>query len=272
MEQSENNQSLESLLEQDVQTIKTILAYGLSMNESDIKVSFPSLKNFYEVNGIFKSSWAIYTHEGKLPNLLYTGNYIIQGPNYTKRSKRSPFGASALSPLTSVASTFSKDASLFKQNWTHDISLVGEEEGKLNLTLQEYQELLRLINKVRAKWTLHLSEEGNFDFVISEFSEPNESPFFVGLDGLDSAATRIKTYFKPTNEDALSLIKTLAAGTEFEGKFYNIQPGTWVKDDVLIEMEKLFSDKFYNGEQPDLTQENEDDVGVSNPFIVFKTT
>ena len=254
-------------LEEQVSVLKSMLSYGLNLPLEQIKISFPTLKNFYVVNGIHKSSWAIYINYEKLPKLLYTGNFLIQGGQFGKRSQRSPFGAQALSQLTSVANTFSSEASFFKQNWTHDLNLFDEDSDKLKFSVKEYQEFLKLLNIVRAKWLLHLSEEGNFDFVIIEFSEPSDPLFFLDLENLDSSATRIRIHFKPITQNALNLFQSLSSGTEFEGKFVSLQPGTWLRDDVLIEMEKFHADRFFNGEQVKIQFENTE-YNFSNPFKV----
>ena len=255
-----------SYLEEEITLLREMLSYALGVNQSEIKFSFPTLKNFYFTNNIYKSSWAIYIHDEKLPKLLYTGNFLIQGGKFGKRSSRSPFGAQPLSPLLSVANTFSYEASFYKQNWTSDLNLLGDDPEKLKFSVKEYKEFLKLLNIVRAKWLLHLSEEGNFDFVIIEFSEPLDPLFFMDLENLDTSATKIKTYFKPISQNALNLFLNLSANTEFEGKFVNLQPGTWLRDDVLIEMEKFYSDKFFpTGEKLSLQVENID-YGFNNPF------
>ncbi|MBI3589927.1 MAG: hypothetical protein HY094_00940 [Candidatus Melainabacteria bacterium] len=271
MNDSEKNQALLDssidYLDEQVSVLRSMLSYGLNLPLEQIKISFPTLKNFYIVNGIHKSSWAIYINHEKLPKLLYTGNFLIQGGQFGKRSQRSPFGAQALSQLTSVANTFSCEASFFKQNWTHDLNLFGEDSEKLKFSVKEYQEFLKILNIVRAKWLLHLSEEGNFDFVIIEFSEPSDPLFFVDLENLDSSATRIRIHFKPITQNALNLFQSLSTGTEFEGKFVSLQPGTWLRDDVLIEMEKFYADRFFNGEQVKIQFENTE-YNFSNPFKV----
>ena len=99
-------------LEEQINLLRSMLSYALGVKEAEIKISFPTLKNFYFINNIYKSSWAIYIHDEKLPKLLYTGNFLIQGGNYAKRSTRSTFGIDALSPLTSIANTFSSEASI----------------------------------------------------------------------------------------------------------------------------------------------------------------
>ena len=242
-----SNTSLDYLNE-EITTLRAMLASALELQLDEIKISFPSLSNFYFANGLYKSSWAIYKQNGALPELLYTGNFLIQGGNFNKRSSRSPFGVDALSNLTSVANTFSYEASRYKQNWTLDLSLFEEDKNRLKFSLQEYQSFLKLLNVVRAKWLLHLSEEGNFDFVIIELSESSEQPFFMDLEKMDSLATKIKTYFKPISQKALNVFQLLSGDTEFEGKIVNLQPGTWLRDDVLIELEKFYSEKFFNGE------------------------
>lgn len=257
-------------LQEQISSLKALLGYALNIPQEEIKVSFPTLQNFYFVNNVYKSSWAIYTHKDKLPKLLYTGNFLIQGDKYGQRSSRSPFGAKALSPLTSIANTFSHEASIFKQNWTMDLNLFEEDNEKLKFTVNEYKEFLKILNMLRAQWLLHLSEERNIDFVIAEFSEPSDSIFFVDLENLDSLATKIKTYFKPISERALMLFQKLSGNTEFEGKFVNLQPGTWLRDDVLIEMEKFYSKKFFEDERTQIEFESSDDgeYGLSSPFKV----
>lgn len=276
MDQTDLKSTREKYLDEQICNLKTVLSYGLSVTPEEIKISFPNIENFYPVNNIYKSSWAIYTQEGTLPKLLFTGNFFIQGGQenkYSKRSKRSPFGAPALSHLTSVANTFSYNASIFKQNWTLDLNLLGNDSNKLNLSVEEYKDFLKLLNLIRIKWLLHVSEEGNFDFVISEVSEPSDSLYFMGIESFDSTASKIKTYFKPISEEAVSTFKSLAETTEFEGKFSNLQPGTWIKDDVLIELEKLYSNKFYNSEIATVVKAKEFNVLEENPFKVeFQTS
>ena len=254
-------------LQEQVSIIQSMLSYALNLPQRDIKISFPELNNFYFVNNVFKSSWAIYIINEKLPKLLFTGNFIIQGEKYGDRSLRSPFGAKALSPLTSIANTFSTEASFFKQIWALDLNLLNEDENRLRLSVKEYQEFLKLLNFVRARWLLHLSEEGSYDFVIGEFSEPSDSVFFIDLEQVDSMATKVKTYFKPISQKALDLFKTLSTSTEFEGRFLNLQPGMWLRDDVLIELEKYYSDKFFNGEKLEPILESEEQI-FNNPFRV----
>ncbi len=271
MDQIEHNQLFENssinYLEEQINLLKSMLSNALNIPFDDVKVSFPTLENFYFVNKIYKSSWAIYTHKDKLPKLLFTGNFIIQGGPYTKRSSKSPFGAEALSSLTSIANTFSIDASYFKQNWTYDLNLLDDDELKLKFSVKDYQYFLKVLNTVRAKWLLHLSEEGNFDFVIVEFSEPSDPIFFIDLENFDSNATKVKTYFKPISQGTLNQFQSLSANTEFEGKFFNLQPGTWLRDDVLIELEKFYSEKFFDGKEPELLEETYD-YNLSNPFKV----
>lgn len=258
---------LDYLSEQIVQ-LKEILAFGLGLEKEEIKVSFPSLSNFYYVNNVYKSSWAIYINKDKLPKLLFTGNFLIQGDKYGNRSSKSLFGVNALLSLTSIANTFSTQASFFKQNWTLDLNLFEENESKLKLTVKEYQQFLTILNRVRAQWLLHLCEEGNFDFVIGEFSEPSDPMFFMDLDSIDALGTKIKTFFKPISEKAISLFKTLSIDTEFEGKFANPQPGSWIRDDVLLEMEKINSDKFFIKENPINIFSDESASINSSPFKV----
>lgn len=254
-------------LVEQISLLKSMLSYGLSVQEDEIKISFPSLQNFYTINDVCKSSWSIYIHKEKLPKLLYTGNYFIQGGNFTLRSKKSPFGAHALSSLTSIANTFSFDASFFKQNWTYDLNLFDDDPDKLKFTVKEYQEFLKVLNVLRAKWLLHLSEEANSDFVIIELSEPQDQLFFIDLENIDSTATKIKTYFKPVSQKSLDLISKLSTNTEFEGKFLNLQPGIWLRDDVLIEMEKYYAEKFYEDENLALEIDNQE-ITFNNPFKI----
>ena len=261
-----NNESI-GYLDEQIDLLKERLSLALNIPIEDVKVSFPTLQNFYLVNNIYKSSWAVYVKDGNIPQLLFTGNFLIQGGKYSPRASKSPFGVKALSSLISIANTFSYDASIFKQNWTLDLNIFEEDSKKLRMTVLEYKNFLNLLNSIRAKWLLHLSEEGNFDFVITEFSEPLDALFFMDLENFDSLATKIKTYFKPISQNALDLFQELATNTEFEGKFYNLQPGTWLKDDVLIELEKFHSEKFYNGENVKLQIENID-YGFTNPFKI----
>ena len=236
-DESLSKSPLNEYLGEQFAQIKSMLSSALNMPAESIKVSFPSLQNFYLTNNVYKSSWAIYTNTNQEPKLLFTGNFIIQGGQYAKRSQKSPFGMDVLSPLISIANTYSADASVYKQNWTMDLALLeDEEENKLKFTVSEYKEFLKLLNQVRAHWLLHLSEEGNYDFVIIEFSEPSDQVFFVDLDNVDSLAIKIKTYFKPISPNSLNAFKQLALNTEFEGRFCNLQPGAWLKDDVIIEM------------------------------------
>lgn len=273
MEDSSQNQAFynsgdETLdyLSEQITQLKEILAYGLSLQKDEIKVSFPSLNNFYYVNNVYKSSWAIYISKDKLPKLLFTGNFLIQGGKYGNRSSKSLFGVNGLSPLISIANTFSTQASFFKQNWTLDLNLFEENENKLKLTVKEYQQFLTILNRVRAQWLLHLCEESNFDFVIGEFSEPSDPMLFMDLDSLDALGTKIKTFFKPISEKAIALFKTLSLDTEFEGKFANPQPGSWIRDDVLLEMEKFNSEKFLIEENHPVSQESE--PNISSPFKI----
>ena len=153
MDQVDKNQILSntstSSLDEEVGLIKSMLSYALDLPEKEIYVSFPSLKNFYVANNIYKSSWAIYLKNDKLPKLLFTGNFLIQGGKFGKRSSRSPFGAQPLSPLLSVANTFSYEASFYKQNWTSDLNLLGDDPEKLKFSVKEYKEFLKLLNIVR---------------------------------------------------------------------------------------------------------------------------
>ena len=254
-------------LEEQINLLRSMLSYALSVKEIEIKISFPTLKNFYFINNIYKSSWAIYIHDEKLPKLLYTGNFLIQGGNYAKRSIRSTFGIEALSPLISIANTFSTEASIFKQNWTLDLDLFQDSTNKLKFSVQEYKDFLKLLNTVRAQWLLHLSEEGNFDFVIIEFSEPADPVFFVDLENVDSLAAKIRTYFKPISENSLNLFQKLARGTEFEGRFFNLQPGVWLRDDVIVEMGSLYNEKSLEEKKSKLSGGNFDQ-GYNNPFKI----
>ena len=264
------NEQEVAYLEEEIELIKSLLSYGLNLPANEIKVSFPTLKNFYTVNNVCKSSWAIYIHKEKLPKLLYTGNFIIQGGNkYAPRSPKSPFGAKALSPLTSIANTYSTEASHFKQNWALDLNLFEEDGIKLRFSVNEYKEFLKLLNTVRAQWLLHLSEEGNFDLVICEFSEPSDPFFFIDLENIDSLAARIKIYFKPISQNALNLFQNLSTGTEFEGKFFSLQPGTWLRDDVLIELEKFYKERFFEDTNVQINFEIQHaEQGTNNPFRV----
>lgn len=259
----------------EINELKNILSIGLNISADDIKVSFPTLKNFYSINNVFKSSWAIYSIEDKLPKLYFTGNFLIQGGAYPDRSKRSPYGIDELRCLSSIANTFSVQASIFKQNWTMDLNIIDESEKKLNFTVKEYQDFLNLLNSIRAKWLLHLCEEGNFDFAICEFSESADPMLFLDMENLHTGATKIKTYFKPVSNNAIEVFKSLSSKSEYEGKFFNIQPGTWVKEDVLIEMEKLSSNKFFLNSSVFIEEEKEN---ILTPFektpfnVQFKTT
>ncbi len=269
MDQFEQNSTLLSAsnyLDEQVTLLKSMLSYGLNIPFEDIKVSFPSLKNFYFINNVYKSSWAVYIHVDKLPKLLYTGNFLIQGGKYGKRSSRSPFGIEELSGLTSIANTFSYEASHFKQNWTLDINLFENEPEKLNFSVKEYQEFLKLLNTIRSQWTLHLSEEGNIDFVITEFSEPSDPLFFMDLENFDSAATKIKTYFKLISPASIQQFQRLSINTEFEGRFCNLQPGMWLRDDVLIEISKFIPDTLLDTEKQ--KQKDQADTSYSNPFRI----
>lgn len=272
MQQIKKNQLLfdtsTGYLEEQITTLKSILSYGLGLSFEEIKVSFPSLDNFYVAGGIYKSSWALYTHTNKLPDLFYTGNFLIQGGPFVPRASRSPFGMEALSSLTSIANTFSHGASRFKQNWTNDLNLLFEENSKkLNLSVKEYQEFLEILNVVRAKWLLHLSEEGNYDFVVIEFSEPSDPLFFIDLENIDSLATKVKTYFKPISQKALNLLQSLTKNTEFEGRFANLQPGAWLRDDVLIEIENFYSEKISNKDSNAYLKIDEAEY-FNNPFKI----
>lgn len=266
LEKNEINQASSiGYLEEQISYLRSMLSYALDINETEVKINFPTLKNFYFVNNIYKSSWAIYTHREKLPKLLYTGNFLIQGGNYAKRSTRSPFGIDALSSLTSVANTFSFEASLFKQNWTLDLDLFQDSADKLKFSVKEYKDFLQLLNRIRAQWLLHLSEEGNFDFVIIEFSEPSDPVYFVDLGSIDSLATKVRTYFKPISEHSLNLFQKLALGTEFEGKFFNLQPDAWLRDDVIIEIGNFYTEKIFEEKDSKLFNEVIDQ-SYNNPF------
>jgi len=256
-----------SYLDEQIDLLKAMLSYGLNLPVSEIKISFPTLKNFYLVNNIYKSSWAIYTLKDKMPQLLYTGNFLIQGGEYGRRSPKSIFGAKALSPLTSLANTFSREASVFKQNWALDLNLFEEDGAKLSFSVKEYQEFLTQLNFLRSQCLLHISEEGNFDLAIGEFSEPSDPIFFMDLEDFYSQATKIKTYFKPISEKALNLFQSLSTNTEFEGKFFSLQPGTWVRDEVLIELEKFYSEKFFIDEKIQIDFQSAD-YSFNNPFKV----
>ena len=92
---------------------------------------------------------------------------------------------------------------------------------------------------------MYQDEEGNFDFVIIEFSEPSDPVYFVDLGSIDSLATKVRTYFKPISEHSLNLFQKLALGTEFEGKFFNLQPDAWLRDDVIIEIGNFYTEKIF---------------------------
>ncbi len=265
LEQNETSASSVGYLEEQISLLKSMLSYALEIKESDVKISFPTLKNFYFTNNIYKSSWAIYIHNEKLPKLLYTGNFLVQGGNYAKRSSRSPFGIDVISPLTSIANTFSIEASLFKQNWTLDLDLFQDSSDKLKFSVKEYKDFLKLLNTVRAQWLLHLSEEGNFDFVIIEFSEPSDPLFFVDLESVDSLATKIRTYFKPISENSLTLFQKLSVGTEFEGKFFNLQPGAWLRDDVILEVGNFYAERILD-EKKNKVFNDVPELIYNNPF------
>ena len=276
MEQDDKNQlllngtSFTEHLDSQINQLKTMLSYGLDLFVEDIKVTFPSLNNFYFVNNAYKSSWAIYVLKDSNPQLLFTGNFLMQGGEFGNRSVRSPFGAKALSPLKSIASTFSTKASYFKQNWTTDLALIDGNSELLRFSIKEYKEFLKLLNITRAQWLLYLSEEASIDFVISEFSEPSDPLFFMDLEEFDSQATKIKTYFKPISQKALTLFQKLSQNTEFEGKFFNLQPGIWLRDDVLIELEKFYSEKFFGNDKVEIQTDNfnDADCGFNNPFKI----
>ncbi len=263
-----NNTSFTKHFDFQINQIKSLLSYGLNLSDEEINISFPSLNNFYYINNAYKSSWAIYVLVDSTPQLLFTGNFLIQGGKFGNRSVRSPFGAKALSPLTSIASTFSTKASYFKQNWTSDLALIDGNSQLLRFSMKEYKEFLKLLNIMRAQWLLYLSEEGSIDFVISEFSEPSDALFFMDLEEFDSQATKIKTYFKPISQKALTLFQKLSENTEFEGKFFNLQPGTWLRDDVLIELEKFYSEIFFGDDKIDMQSNDASnaDCGFINPF------
>ena len=275
LEQNEISQaSSVGYLEEQINLLRKMLSYALDIKESEIKISFPSLKNFYFLNNIYKSSWAIYIHDEKLPKLLYTGNFLIQGGDYAKRSNRSTFGINVLSSLTSIANTFSIEASMFKQNWTLDLGLFQDCTDKLKFSVVEYKEFLKLLNRIRAQWLLHLSEEGNFDFVIIEFSEPSDPVFFIDIENVDSLATKVRTYFKPISEYSLNLFQELTHGTEFEGRFFNLQPGVWLRDDVIIEIENFCDEKSLEEKRNGLSVEIIEPSVYSSPFKIqaFKPT
>ncbi len=194
----ENNISSDqsgSYMTSQVEELKTLLSGALDVPKDSIRINFPLLSNFYLINSLHKSSWGIYYVKDESPQLLYTGNYLIQGADYSPRSSKSPFGVSSLSNITSIANTFSYEASLFKQNWALDLNLFEEDNKKLRFTVEEYKYFLKLLNQVRASWLLHLCEEGKFDFVICEYSAPSDHSFFIQLDSIDSVATKIKSYF-----------------------------------------------------------------------------
>ncbi len=271
MGQLEKNEITESssigYLEEQISYLRSMLSYALDIKETEVKIKFPSLKNFYFINNIYKSSWAIYIQDEKLPKLLYTGNFLIQGGNYAKRSTRSPFGRDSLLSLTSIANTFSFEASLFKQNWTLDLDLFQDSADKLKFSVKEYKDFLQLLNRIRAQWLLHLSEEGNFDFVIIEFSEPSDPVYFMDLESIDSSAIKVRTYFKPISENSLNLFQKLALGTEFEGKVFNLQPDAWLRDDVIIEIGNSYTEKSSEEKSNKLFNETADQ-GYNNPFKI----
>ncbi len=245
-------------LRDEILKLREYLASASSISIDHIHVSFPLLSQFYLVNNIHKSSWAIFTkNDDHTPNLLYTGNFLIQGNSYGDRSSRSPFGSKSLSSLTSLACTYSSQASNFKMNWTLDLDIFQNDNSKLKLTRNDYQNFLSYLNNIRAHWLLHLAEESNIDFAIVEFSEPSDPLFFLDLDNIDSTATKIKTYFKPVSQAAINVFRELSLGTEFEGRFLNFQPGTWIRDDVLIEMEKFNAPSFQGIPEP---------KSIDNPF------
>jgi hypothetical protein len=245
-------QSSESIdyLEEEILKLKLTLSTALNIPFEEIKTSFPLLKNFYYVNNVFKSSWAIYLNTDGSPKLLYTGNFLIQGDKFGNRSSKSLFGLDSLSSLTSLANTFSTQASFFKQNWTLDLDIFENDESKLKITRKEYQDFLSSLNNIRARCLLHLCEEGNFDFAISEFSEPSDPLFFIDLSSIESSATKTKTFFKPISERAISIFKGLSKNTEFEGKFSNFQPGSWIRDDVLFELQQFSASRGEDVNEP----------------------
>ena len=257
-----------SFLDDNLDLLKSLLSYALHLKSSDIKVSFPTLKNFYVTNNIYKSSWAIYINndEEKVPKLLYTGNLFIQGGKFSARSSKSPFGMDILSPLTSIANTFSHDASVYKQNWTVDLDLYEDDPNKLKFSIKEYQYFLKLLNILRAQWSLHLCEEINFDFVIIEFSEPSDQLFFIDLESIDSTATKVKTYFKPVSQKSLSIFQQLATKSEFEGKFFNLQPSSFIRDEIICELESFYQGKKLSSRN--IAEENEQNFVNNNPFRV----
>ena len=270
IEKNQISQESSTYLGDEIELIRSMLSSGFGVALEDIKVSFPTLSNFYFINNVYKSSWAIYLQNGNLPKLLYTGNFLIQGDQYGKRSSKSPFGIDSLSNLTSLANTFSYEASYFKQNWTLDLSLFDDSSDKLTFSVKEYQEFLKLLNRLRALWGLHLSEEGNIDFVITEFSEPSDPLFFMNIEEFDSMATKIRTYFKPVSQKSVELFQKLSQKTEFEGKFFNLQPGMWLRDDVLIEMEHFSINKTVTTSaiKEIKLQQEIDDSPYNNPFRV----
>ena len=259
-----------SYLEEYFTPMRAMLSYALNLSESEIKISFPALNDFKFINGVYKAPWAIFIHQDKLPKLLYAGNFLIQGGTYSQRATKSVFGMQPLLELSSLANTFSQNASYFKQNWTLDLNLIDEVDSeKLRFSLKEYKEFLKLLNKIRSQWLLHLSEEGNIDFVIIEFSEPSDQLFFIDLENIDSLASTIKTYFKPISPKALTVFQQLSKKTEFEGKFYNLQPGTWLRDDVMIEIKDFHSNASGAQEVKVIKDQlQESDYGFLNPFRV----
>jgi len=259
----QSSQSID-YLEEEIFKLKLTLSSALNIPFEEIKTSFPMLKNFYYVNNVFKSSWAIYLNSLGSPKLLYTGNFLIQGDKFGNRSSKSLFGLDSLSSLTSLANTFSTQASFFKQNWTSDLDIFENDESKLKITRKEYQDFLSSLNNIRAHCLLHLCEEGNFDFAIAEFSEPSDPLFFIDLGSMDSNATKIKTFFKPISERAISIFKELSKNTEFEGKFSNFQPGSWIRDDVLFEMQQFAASRVEDINEPIIITE----VSQDTPFRI----
>ena len=77
----------------------------------------------------------------------------------------------------------------------------------------------------------------------------------------------IKTYFKPISNKALDIFRMLSIGTEYEGKILNLQPGVWLRDSVLIELEKFYSERFFQGDTINLSLFEENSLDTTfNPF------
>ena len=48
-----------SYLEEEITLLREMLSYALGVNQSEIKFSFPTLKNFYFTNNIYKLAYFI---------------------------------------------------------------------------------------------------------------------------------------------------------------------------------------------------------------------